>query len=74
MTKKDFVLIASTLRASCPRLSCPFDVEHREAWIDGAMAAWAGTILQMADALASTNPRFNRDTFIKACCPEGVVI
>ena len=73
MTKKDFVLIAATLNASCPRLSCPWDYPgSREAWIDGAMAAWSGAVRSMAEALSQTNPRFNRDTFIRACCPEGV--
>lgn len=76
MTKKDFVLIASALRASCPRLSCPWggDDGERMAWTDGAMETWCNTVIVMTNALAKTNPRFNRDTFSKACCPEGVEI
>ena len=53
MTKKDFELIARTL-ADWPRT----DDEH-ESWEHGCR--------HFADALATTNPRFDRAKFLQAC-------
>jgi hypothetical protein len=56
MTQKDFVLIANALRAAKP---------------DGKAAqkgyiSWVHCVTNIADALATTNPRFQRDAFLKA--------
>jgi hypothetical protein len=56
MTRKDFVLIAATLRTVRPKEE---DLSEREQW--------AGTVRAFADSLATTNARFNRERFCKAC-------
>ena len=56
MTRKDFELIAETIR----NLSVTTDPLLADA-IRSTVAD------QFADALASTNPRFDRGRFIRAC-------
>ena len=51
MSKKDYVLIAAVIKQYGED-----EIPH------GPQIARA-----FADALASTNPRFNRETFLKAC-------
>lgn len=64
MTRKDFVLIADTLKAAKP-LYIP---EDREVMF--AYSAWENVAYGMATALARTNPAFDRTRFLTAC---GVV-
>jgi len=56
MTKKDFILIAAALAKAMP----PTDNAP-------AYDAWAETVYQMSETLATTNPRFKVDTFEAAC-------
>lgn len=53
MTKKDYELIADTIQ------SVPFD--------PGALTPKFSVAQAFADALKATNPRFNREKFLKAC-------
>jgi hypothetical protein len=55
MTRKDYVVIAAALRRSLERSP----LADSTGVIDAALA--------MADALAGTNPRFDRSRFLKAC-------
>jgi hypothetical protein len=57
MTKKDFVVIASTL----DRLRLDFDMDGEDTISLRLVAE------ELADSLARTNDRFNRDTFLTAC-------
>ena len=55
MTRKDFILIAQALNASKPVK---------------ANKVWEATVQNMANALADTNPAFDRGCFIAACKGE----
>lgn len=55
MTKKDFELIAAVVKG------LPADTDYLSA---GLVA------IHLADALATTNPRFNRGRFLEACSPR----
>jgi hypothetical protein len=57
MTKRDFVLIAESFAKCAPDAKTA--PAAREMWRD-----LRGTI---ATALDSTNPRFDRDRFLRAC-------
>jgi hypothetical protein len=58
MTKKDYELIADALA----------NIGENYQGEDWTMSGALGLISEkLADALATTNPRFNRDTFLKAC-------
>lgn len=56
MTKKDFELIAGAMRKE----RTPFNIKHHKYALDN-MA------LTLADALATTNPQFDRARFLQAC-------
>jgi hypothetical protein len=60
MTRKDFELIATTLRHERPD-------RDGSRWADGARDAWSTIVLQFADALATTNRSFDRARFLAAC-------
>ena len=60
MTRKDYVLIANALRAAM--ISTPSN-NGAHAWNNGI---WMASI-ELADALQSDNPRFNRERFLNAC-------
>lgn len=63
MSRKDFRLIAETIR-NLPS----FDVIS----LDKAdCVRFAVVVSRFADALATTNPRFNRERFIAACNGKG---
>lgn len=66
MTRKDFVLIADTLKATVP--PTPSDPKNLAAI--ARYATWTAVTMNMADALASTNPTFDRARFLTAA---GVV-
>lgn len=55
MTRKDFELIAATLKAERP----PNDLF--------LLPHWQRVVLSFADALRATNKQFNRDLFLRAC-------
>lgn len=57
MTERDYVLIAGVI-AHC--------VDHTSPNTTGRQAV-SNVARRMADALERDNPRFNRDTFLKAC-------
>jgi len=52
MTKKDFELIAAALARCKP---------------SALNTAWYNVVYALADALATTNPRFDRARFLAAC-------
>lgn len=61
MTKKDFELIAQTIKA----LVAPSFEENSQGLFDAearGFVAW-----RFAEALRATNPRFNAERFLKAC-------
>jgi hypothetical protein len=58
MTRKDFELIAEAIREM-------EDAYTGDDWtINGARSPFAS---KLADKLETTNPRFNRELFLKAC-------
>jgi hypothetical protein len=59
MTRKDFVLIAAAV-ASARAISV--DAQH--------IGAVDTVALELADALRTTNPNFDRDRFLRACRGE----
>ena len=70
MTKKDYVLIAAALRGDAAHLAP--DAVYKSyvtmpAWNKGAYDQWHTTVLAIAAALASDNPRFDRARFLQAC-------
>ena len=58
MTSKDFKVIASTL----DRIRLEFDCSPSDDTVSLSLVAE-----ELADALANTNPRFNREMFLTAC-------
>ena len=65
MTKKDFELIARCVKTE-------HDKSSRAGWShESESKAWRlateSIALNLADALASGNPRFDRERFLKAC-------
>lgn len=56
MTRKDFVLIAATLKAC-----------NSEELNNAQHTQWVCTVHRFADALATTNANFDRARFLKAC-------
>jgi len=67
MTRKDFVLIADTLKAAKPALG-PHDASDME--MQAQLALWTDMAESFGTALARTNPAFDRTRFLTAC---GVV-
>ena len=63
MTKKDFELIAATLKATRD--------SYAPHWNPNLFRACNDHAKQMADALATTNPRFDRARFLAACGVEA---
>jgi hypothetical protein len=63
MTRRDFVLIADALKACRPAFN-PTSPEWQQ---------WSQDVRCMANALSSTNGRFDRQRFI-AHCEEGAHI
>jgi hypothetical protein len=60
MTRKDFEMISSTLKS--------LTRGRPDGW---AQNGWRETCLTFSDALASTNPRFDRARFLAACGMEN---
>ncbi len=70
MTRKDFELIASTLKAEADRLQSRMDiVQSREGRVavELLIAQHITTANALASALWGTNPRFDRERFLRAC-------
>lgn len=71
MTRRDFQVIADTIREQINRRSIR-DEDSRRAdpncsgYVAVCLTAWA-----LADALRDYNPSFNRDLFIAACGLDG---
>src|SRR5579859_671851 len=69
MTRKDYILIAATLRADAAHLSpereTSFDYTTAAKWEQGAYDQWNTTVLAFADTLSRDNPRFDRERFLK---------
>jgi len=61
MSRKDYELIAATMRASQPN-----EDASNPAWVQ-----WDRCVWKLADALRGTNPRFDSVRFIKACELKG---
>lgn len=59
MTRKDYQLIADSLKGALP----PVQFEGDEYRRDGIEAVALG----LAERLQEENPRFDRDRFLKAC-------
>jgi hypothetical protein len=57
MTRKDYILIAEALKAARP-------LPH---WDRNKEAQWVVTFSRLADRLIEDNPRFDFNTFKKAC-------
>lgn len=81
MTRKDFVLIARALLDSRPTQTSSTDEDGTdEYWdadgnpitaeeyfdLDQRDTQWGETIASVTDALATTNPRFDRERFTRA--------
>jgi hypothetical protein len=64
MTKRDFILIAETLKNERPD-------RDGTKWADGARDLWSTTVLAFANALATKNPRFDKERFFDACGLES---
>ena len=56
MTRKDYVAIAAAMARVIP-----LDNDR------GSYRVWEATVCSLADYLATTNPRFDRERFLKAC-------
>jgi hypothetical protein len=57
MTRKNFILIAETIKL-LPSVDVPADND---------VVRFSAIVSRFADALATTNPRFNRERFENAC-------
>lgn len=65
MTRKDFELIAAALRASQPIPKHEaYALDHYELI---ARDTYVNAANSLADALRTTNPRFDRERFLMAC-------
>lgn len=64
MTRKDFILIAETIR-----LLPSFEQDGKIHSTD--VINFSAICRRFAEALATTNPRFNADRFIAACNGKG---
>jgi hypothetical protein len=71
MTRKDYVMIAETIRellADIERESAPMAVcDRTRACLTGERMGVAGVARLLADRLHSENTRFDRTRFIEAC-------
>jgi hypothetical protein len=70
MTRKDYQLIASAIKATQARIKAAAEADHRERR-DGAdleqLRGVRRTAAHLADALGKDNPRFDAGRFLTAC-------
>lgn len=69
MTRRDFELIANALKAAKPTAH-PEGTEAAEIATLAENVAWRNVALSFADHLSATNPRFDRERFLRACGVE----
>lgn len=69
MTKKDYELIAESLRTT-KDWGKDFQVYSNGAWV--ANSSFTILCENLANLLNRDNPRFNRDRFLSACGVRGV--
>jgi hypothetical protein len=71
MTRKDYILIAAALRETLAHIASNGDSERLSddgrTFNSGESQGAHLAALRLADALAADNPRFERETFLKAC-------
>ena len=65
MTRKDFILIAETIRLERQRSRQYVEANNPRTCVE--LDHLDQIAESFADALATTNPRFNRSRFINAC-------
>ncbi len=66
MTRKDFTLIAETIR-TMPTFEAMAQADEPEIEV----LRFSALCHRFAEALATTNPRFNKNRFITACNGKG---
>jgi len=71
MTRKDYILIAAALRETLAHIASNGDSERLSddgrTFNSGEQSGVHHAALRVMEALASDNPRFERETFLKAC-------
>ena len=69
MTKKDYILIAQTLRDDAAHLADggEYNYVNMSQWEKGCYDQWHTVVLAVRDALQRDNPRFDRAKFLAAC-------
>jgi hypothetical protein len=71
MTRKDYVMIAETLRQLLDDIardaSSDLLTDTGRTHLGGERAGVRHAALRVMEALAADNPRFERETFLKAC-------
>jgi hypothetical protein len=71
MTRKDYILIAQTLRGQRPYRSATDAKTDTDRLI---CAVWDLVVKDMADALSKDNPKFDHKQFVEACGLIGTVV
>ncbi len=71
LTKKYYEMIAKVIRADAAhaRDDGTLETNYKDmpAWMRGAYDQWNTLVLNLADAFADDNPKFDRARFLKAC-------
>ena len=71
MTRKDYVLIAETLRQLLVDIeyesASEYLTDNARAVLSGERAGVHHAALRLSDRLEQDNPRFDREMFLKAC-------
>lgn len=70
MTKKDFILISAVIQG---RMERERDIARQGNKTELAQIAIKILAKYLANELQHTNPRFDRDRFLKACCVDEIV-
>lgn len=68
MSKKDYIILAECVTAAVSQINNVYNAPNVSG--DCLLSAQDGVrtlAIQIANRLAGENPRFNRDTFLKAC-------
>lgn len=67
MTRKDYEIIAAGIKSQVDFINSARDFATNPDFIKVAMTTIENTAGNIAFKLGEQNPRFNRDTFLKAC-------